>query len=136
MHRAIVNPPTLVQPWGYSHAVRAGGGATVYLAGQTGIDASGRIVAQDMVGQFRQALGNLQAVAEAAGGKITDIVKLTIYVTDKRQYRQQARAIGDIYRSFFGKYYPAMTLVEVRGLWDDEALVEIEGVAMVDTDEL
>lgn len=134
MDKAIINPSALVKPWGYSHAVKAGGGATVYLAGQTGLDAGGRIVAQDIVGQFRQALGNLRAVAEAAGGKITDIVKLTIYVTDKRQYRQHARAIGEVYRSFFGKYYPAMTLVEVRGLWDDEALVEIEGVAMVGGD--
>lgn len=104
----------------------------MYLAGQTGMDAAGTIVAvNDLVGQFRQALANLQAVLDEAGAQMTDIVKLTLFVTDKKNYQANVRAIGQVYREFFGRYYPAMTLVEVKSLWDDAALVEIEGVAVI-----
>ncbi|GIX48852.1 MAG: enamine deaminase RidA [Candidatus Tectimicrobiota bacterium] len=129
--KTLINPPTLARPVGYSHAVKVEGGTTVYLAGQTGQDASGRIAAPgDIVAQFRQALHNLKAVAEAAGVALTDVVKLTLYVTACDTYRANARAIGAVYREFFGSYYPAMTLVEVRRLWDEAAMVEIEGIAV------
>ena len=82
---------------------------------------------------FRQALANLQAVAAEAGGEMTDIVKLTIFVTDKAAYQANLKPIGEAYRSFFGRYYPAMTLVEVKSLFDDEAMVEIEGMAILKT---
>lgn len=131
MNKAAVNPQVLVQPTGYSHAVKVSGGTTVYLAGQTGMDLSGKIVAPgDLAAQFRQALSNLRAVVEEAGGAMTDVVKLTIFVTDKAAYRASLKPIGAAYRSFFGRYYPAMTLAEVKSLFDDEALVEIEGVAV------
>ena len=76
-------------------------------------------------------LANLQAVCREAGGTLGDIVKLNIYVTDKTTYRRQQEAIGQVYRRYFGMYYPAMTLVEVKSLWDDEAMIEIEALAVL-----
>jgi len=132
MQKSILNPSTLARPSGYAHGIAAQGGRLVFLAGQTGMDAAGKIVApEDMVGQFRQALVNLQEVVRAAGGQMTDIVKLTLFVTNKAAYQAKVREIGQVYRSFFGKYYPAMTLVEVKSLWDSEAMIEIEGLAVV-----
>jgi enamine deaminase RidA (YjgF/YER057c/UK114 family) len=96
------------------------------------MDASGLIAAPtDLVAQFAQALANLQAVVAEAGGQMTDIVKLTIFVTDKAAYRAQLEPLGAAWRAVFGKYYPALTLVEVRSLYDDQALVEIEGIAVL-----
>jgi enamine deaminase RidA (YjgF/YER057c/UK114 family) len=128
-----INPPSLVEPVGYAHAVEAASGArTIYLAGQVAFDAVGTIVAPgDIVGQFDQALQNLQTVMHAAGGEMTDIVKLLIFVKDKDQYKESLKEIGKVYREFFGKYYPAMTLVEVSSLFEDEALLEIEGIAVI-----
>lgn len=129
MDKQLINPPSLVKPSGYTHGVIAQG-RLLALAGQTGADSAGRIVAPgDLVAQFRQALANLQAVVSAAGGQMTDVVKLTLFVTDKGAYRASLAPLGAAYREVFGRYYPAMTLVEVKSLFDDEALVEIEGLA-------
>ncbi len=134
MKKEIVNPASLAKPSGYSHGVMVEGGRALFLAGQTGVDATGRIAAPgELVAQFRQALANLQAVVAEAGGEMTDIVKLTIFVTDKAAYQANLKPIGEAYRSFFGRYYPAMTLVEVKSLFDDEAMVEIEGMAILKT---
>jgi enamine deaminase RidA (YjgF/YER057c/UK114 family) len=134
MPKTIVNPASLVKPSGYAHGILSGG-RLLFLAGQTGVDATGRIAAPgDLVAQFRQALANLKAVLDEAGGQMSDMVKLTLFVTDKRAYRAQRKPIGEAYRSFFGRYYPAMTLVEVKGLFDDEALIEIEVIAMLPGD--
>jgi len=84
-----------------------------------------------VVAQFHQALANLRTVVEEAGGTMTDIVKLTLFVTDKAAYRLNLKPIGEVYRSVFGRYYPAMTLVEVKSLFDDAAMVEIEGIAVL-----
>jgi enamine deaminase RidA (YjgF/YER057c/UK114 family) len=129
----IINPPSLVEPVGYAHAIEADPrGRTVYLAGQVAFDSTGMIVAHgDIVGQFDQALQNLQAVMHAAGGEMTDITKLLIFVKDKNAYKANMKEIGKVYREFFGKYYPAMTLVEVSSLFEDEALLEIEGIAVI-----
>jgi len=132
MKKEIVNPASLAKPSGYSHGVMVEGGRALFLAGQTGMDATGRIAAPgELVAQFRQALANLQAVAAEAGGEMTDIVKLTIFVTDKAAYQANLKPIGEVYRSVFGRYYPAMTLVEVKSLFDDAAMVEIEGMAVI-----
>jgi enamine deaminase RidA (YjgF/YER057c/UK114 family) len=132
MSKTIVNPASLVGPSGYAHGVLSGG-RLLFLAGQTGMDATGRIVAPgDLVAQFRQALANLQTVLQEADGQMSDIVKLTLFVTDKRAYQAQLKPIGEAYRTFFGRYYPAMTLVEVTSLFDDEALIEIDGFAMLE----
>jgi enamine deaminase RidA (YjgF/YER057c/UK114 family) len=127
----IVNPPSLPRPSGFSYAVRTRGELTLHLAGHTGVDAEGRIVAPgDIVPQFEQALRNLRTTVEAAGLDLSRVVKLTLYVTDAAAYQEAAQPIGAVYRSLFGSHYPAMTLVEVRRLWDEQALIEIDGVAV------
>ncbi len=132
MAKTIVNPKSLVRPSGYAHGVLAGG-RLLFLAGQTGMDAAGRIAAPgDLVAQFRQALRNLKAVLDEAGGQAGDVVKLTLFVTDKQAYRAQLEPIGEAYRTVFGRHFPAMTLVEVKSLFDDEALIEVEGVAVLE----
>jgi enamine deaminase RidA (YjgF/YER057c/UK114 family) len=133
MHKTMVNPAVFARPSGYSNGVLTSGGRLLFLAGQTGMDAMGRVANPgDLVAQFRQALANLKIVVEEAGGGMTDIVKLTIFVTDKTAYRARLKPIGDVYQSFFGRYYPAMTLVEVKSLFDDAAMIEIEGMAVLD----
>jgi enamine deaminase RidA (YjgF/YER057c/UK114 family) len=127
----IVNPPTLARPSGFSHGLSASG-RFLFLAGQTGMDAAGRFTTPgDLVAQFAQALGNLQTVVIAAGGRMADVVKLTIFVTDAANYRANLKPLGEAYRAVFGRHYPAMTLVEVQGLFDPQALVEIDGVAVL-----
>jgi enamine deaminase RidA (YjgF/YER057c/UK114 family) len=128
-----INPPSLPKPVGYSHGWEAQGGKTVYLAGQVAFDKDGRVVGPgDLVAQFRQVCENLKAVLSARGGRLEDILKLTIYVLSKSEYKARGREIGAVYREYFGRHYPAMTLVEVKGLYDDGCLIEIEGVAVVD----
>jgi enamine deaminase RidA (YjgF/YER057c/UK114 family) len=132
MAKTIVNPPGLPRPSGFSHAVEAQG-RILFLAGQTAQDAAGRIIAPgDLVAQFRQALANVQTVLAARGASAADLVKVTFYVRDKRDYRAKARAIGQVYQEALRGHYPATTLVEVSALWDDEALVEIDGIAVLD----
>ncbi len=129
---SIINPASLVAPIGYSHAIASTGGKTIYLAGQVSFDATGKIIHKDdLVKQFDQALRNLKAVMREAGGKMTDIVKLNIFVKDKNDYASKMKEIGKIYILYFGKYFPAMTLVEVSSLFEDDALLEIEGIAVV-----
>lgn len=133
MKKTIVNPGSLAKPAGYAHGIQTEGGRLLFLAGQTGADAAGQIVAPgDLPAQFAQALANLKAVLEEAGGGLTDIVQLTIFVTDKAAYRAGLKPIGEAYRSYFGRYYPTMTLVEVKSLFDDDALIEIEGMAVME----
>ena len=129
-----VNPPGLAKPAGYSHGIEVQGGKTIYLAGQVAFDKEGKIVgAGDLVAQFRQICQNLKAVLLARAGQLNDIVKLTIFVLDKSAYKARAKEIGAVYREFFGRHYPAMTLLEVKGLHDDDqgCLMEIEAVAVV-----
>ena len=130
MNMTIINPPGMAKPSGYSHGVIAAGGRTLYLAGQPGIDASGKVAAPgDLVGQFTQALANMQTVVEAGGGTMANIVKLTFFVIDKDAYKALLQPLGEEFRSFFKGHYPATTLVEVRDLFDEHALIEIEGIA-------
>jgi enamine deaminase RidA (YjgF/YER057c/UK114 family) len=128
----VINPPELVEPVGYAHAIASSGGTTVYLAGQVSFDAEGRVIHEgDIVRQFEQALSHIQVTMRAAGGEMTDIVKLLIFVKDRNAYKQHLKDIGQVYRTFFGKYYPAMTLVEVSSLFDDGIMLEIEGIAVI-----
>jgi enamine deaminase RidA (YjgF/YER057c/UK114 family) len=131
--KTILNPASLAKPSGYANGVLTEGGRLLFIAGQTGMDASGQIVAAppDIVSQFKQALANVQAVVNQADGQMTDIVKLTIYVVGKAHYQSSLKEIGEVYQAFFGKYYPAMALVEVSSLWDEQAMVEIEGIAVL-----
>lgn len=124
-----INPPELPRPSGFSHAVVAG--SVVYLAGQTGMDASGRIVPGGVVAQFEQALGNLLTALRAAGGGPEHLVKLTIYIVDMADYRAHASDIGKVWRRLVGRGYPAMAGIGVSRLWDEDAVVEVEGIAVL-----
>jgi len=125
----VVTPPALASPRGYSHGLK--GGELLFVAGQIGWDAQQRVVSSDFVAQFAQALDNVLAVVRAAGGVPETIARLTIYVTDKHEYRARARDVGTAYRERMGRHYPAMTLVEVRALLEDAAKVEIEATAVL-----
>ena len=129
--RELVNPAQLGQPVGFNHGIAVKGGRLLFLAGQDPYNAeAGCIHAPcNMVAQYEQVLKNLQAVVNEAGGTLQDIVKLNIYVTDRQIYRQNLRALGVVHREYFGNYYPAMALFEVSGLFREEALIEMEGVA-------
>lgn len=129
-----VNPPTLMKPMGYSHAYEVQGGKTLYIAGQVAVDRDGAVVGEgDLVAQFRQIAANLQAAVGARGGQLSDIVKLTIYVLSTADYKARAREIGAVYREYFGRHYPAMTFLEVKGLYDADrgCAMEIEAIAVV-----
>ncbi|MFC6064712.1 RidA family protein [Streptomyces ochraceiscleroticus] len=126
-----INPPRLSPPTGFSHAVRAPSGTLVLLAGQTALDGAGRIVGTGVVEQFEQALTNLLAAAEAAGAGPADLAKLTVYAVDVADYRRNAAAIGRVWKRLAGSDYPAMAVIGATRLWDEAALVEIEGIAVV-----
>ena len=124
-----LNPEALGPARGFSHVTVAAG--MVWVAGQIGSDESGAIVEPaDVVAQFRRAIGNVGAALEAAGCKPEDTVKLTYYVTDLPIYKQNLGAIGEAYRGVFGRHYPATTLVEVSSLFEPDAMVEIDAVAV------
>ena len=125
-----VNPPELAAPSGFSHAVVATG-TTVHLAGQTALDASGRVVGDGVVAQFEQALANLLVALRAAGGAPEHLVALTVYIVDMDDYRAHAREIGAVWRRLVGREYPAMAGIGVARLWDADALVEVQGYAVV-----
>ena len=125
-----VNPPTLAAPSGFSHAVVATG-TTVFLAGQTGMDASGAIVPGGVVAQFEQALTNLLEALAAAGGSPTDLASLTIYIVDMDDYRAHAREMGAVWKRLVGTDYPAMAGIGVSRLWDADAVVEVQGFAVL-----
>ena len=105
----------------------------LFLAGQTGGDKEGRITAPgDITAQYEQVLYNLKAVVEAAGGGMQDIVKMTIFVGDRNDYLAHLTALGKVHHAFFGNYYPATALLEVKGFFQEEVLIEIEGIAVID----
>jgi len=125
----LFNPPGLAPAVGFAHAAAAGD--LVVLGGQTGSDASGRIVAPgDLVAQFAQAIRNVATALAAAGSAPERALKLTYFVTDVAAYRASLRPIGAAYREVFGRHYPATSLFEVSGLFDPDALVEIECTAL------
>lgn len=127
MSRKIVNPPELVKPVGFAHGVVAG--STVYLGGQTAMDASGRIVPGGIVEQFERAFTNVLITLRAAGGQPEDLVDVTIYLTDVADYQRNGKAIGAKWRELAGTEYPAMAGIGITELWQPEALIEIQGVA-------
>ena len=125
----LFNPPGLAPAVGFAHAAAAGD--LVVLGGQTGTDPSGRIIAPgDLVAQFAQAIRNVAAALEAAGSRPERALRLTYFVTDVAAYRAGLRPIGSAYREVFGRHYPASSLFEVSALFDPDALVEIECLAL------
>jgi enamine deaminase RidA (YjgF/YER057c/UK114 family) len=127
-----INPAELATPRGFSHAVSTSRQRTVYLAGQTALDADGRIVGSDVVSQFERALSNLLAALSEAGGSGSDLASVTIYVVDMDDYLAHAREIGAVWRRLVGTDYPAMAGIGVSRLWDVEALVEVQGIAVLE----
>jgi enamine deaminase RidA (YjgF/YER057c/UK114 family) len=133
-HLTPVNPPSLMKPVGFAHGIEATSGRVLFLAGQVAKDKDGRLVgAGDLVAQFRQVCENLRTVVRGAGGQLTDVAKLTIYVLDVAEYKRRQREIGGVYREYFGRHFPAMTLVGARDLFDasDGCTIEIDGFAVL-----
>jgi enamine deaminase RidA (YjgF/YER057c/UK114 family) len=129
-HR-LVNAESLSKPSGFSHAVVAQAGRTVYLAGQTALTADGTLRGGGIVEQFDQAAANVVTALDAAGAHPQDLVSMQIFVTDLDGYRKAQKEIGRVYQRHFGRHYPAMALLEVHRLFDDGALVELMGVAVM-----
>jgi len=128
----LINPRSLGAPSGYSNGLLAEpGGRLLFIAGQIAWNDRQEIVSDDFVEQFDKALGNLMAVVSEAGGNASDVARLIIYVTDKNEYRERTRDVGERYRKHMGKHFPAMVLVQVASLLDDAAKVEIEGIALL-----
>lgn len=132
MSKEVINPPELVEPTGYNHGIAVDGGRLVFLAGQDATGPDGELVAPgDLVGQFERALSNLATVVEAAGGSFADVVTLTVYVADRDDYLANLGPLGEVFRDYV-EVYPAMALFEVDGFFNEGALVELTGVAVVE----
>lgn len=128
----IVNPKSLGAPSGYANGLIAeAGGQLLFIAGQIASNENQQIVSDDFVEQFDKALENVIAVVTAAGAEPANLARLIIYVTNKSEYRARRREVGERYRKHMGKHFPAMVLVQVAGLLDDAAQVEIEGIAVL-----
>ncbi len=126
----IRNPETLPRPSGFSHAVIAQAGRTVYLAGQTAQRTDGTIVAGTIAEQFDVAAGNVVKALEAAGAHPYDLVSMQIFVTDIAEYQRLSKEIGQAYQRHFGRHYPAMALLEISRLFDPKARVELVCIAV------
>ena len=129
-----INPAGLARPSGFSHAVSAMAARMVFLAGQTGVDRDGNVAEGGIVPQFERALGNLLTALAATAGQPSDLVSLTIYLTDMENYQAHGKEIGAVWRRLAGTDYPAMAAVGVTRLWRPELLVEIQGIAVVGAD--
>jgi enamine deaminase RidA (YjgF/YER057c/UK114 family) len=126
----ILQPPGWPRPRGYANGVVTEG-RLVFVAGQIGWDATGSIVSDDLVDQFRQILENTLAVLREAGAGPEHVARMTWYLTDRREYLARAREFGEVYRALMGGHYPAMAVVEVKALLEDRAKLEIETTAVV-----
>lgn len=129
MPHTTVNPASLPKPSGYAHGILAGN--TVYLGGQTALNQDMQIVPGGIVAQFKQAFSNVLATLVDAGGRPSDLVSVTIYLTDVDDYMANGREIGRLWREMAGSEYPAMAGIGVSRLWQKEALIEIQGVAVI-----
>ena len=127
----ILQPPGWARPKGFSHGIAVKGGTTVYIAGQVGCNAQGGFDEKTFGGQFRQTLKNILAVLAEAGGGPEHLVRLTWYVIDKQEYFGALKDIGAAYRELVGKHYPAMAVVQVSGLVEPDARLEIEATAVI-----
>lgn len=133
MRRRILQPEGWPRPKGYANGIAAAG-RMVFTAGVVGWTAEEKFERADIAGQFRQALLNTRAILEAGGAAPADMVRMTCYVVDKREYLAAAKEIGEAWREIFGRVFPAMAVVEVKGLIEDAARVEIETTAVVAED--
>ena len=128
----LINPEALGAPSGYANGVLADrDGKLLFIAGQIAWDHNREIVSDDFAEQFDRALANVIVVLKAAGGEPANVARLVIYVTDKNEYRERTKEVGQRYQKYMGRHYPAMVLVQVAALLDDRAKVEIEGMAVL-----
>lgn len=127
----ILQPPSWARPRGFSNGIAVTGGTTVYIAGQVGWTGAGVWEAKDFAGQFRQALKNILDVLAEAGGRPEHLVRLTWYVLDKQEYLGAIKEVGTAYRELIGRHYPTMAVVQVSGLVEDAARLEIEATAVI-----
>jgi enamine deaminase RidA (YjgF/YER057c/UK114 family) len=129
----LINPKGLESPVGYAHVAKITGGTTVQVAGQAPFDEQGRVVGKgDFVAQFAQVMRNLKTAIAAVGGRPEHYAVLTIYVTALEAYWENKKALGAAYREVFGKHFPAITLVEVKRLYNPDCMVEISGMAILE----
>ncbi len=126
----IIHPEGWKTAKGYANGILAEG-ARLYVGGQIGWNKDQVFERHDFVGQAEQALLNIADIVRCAGGAVTDVVRLTWYVTDKKEYLERQAELGEAYRRIMGKHFPAMTMIVVRDLIEDEALVEIEATAVI-----
>ncbi|WP_458778719.1 RidA family protein [Arthrobacter sp. D3-16] len=129
MGHKTINPESLPKPSGFAHGMLAGN--TVFLGGQTALDKNMNIVPGGIVEQFTQAFSNVLTTLREAGGQPEDLVNVTIYLTDVEDYMANGREIGRIWREMAGSQYPAMAGIGVTRLWQKEALIEIQGIAVI-----
>jgi enamine deaminase RidA (YjgF/YER057c/UK114 family) len=127
----MLQPPGWAKPKGFSNGVAVKGGTTVYVAGQVAFDSRNVIQESTFAGQFQQTLRNTLAVLAQAGARPEHIVRMTWYVTDKREYLGAIKEVGAAWRELMGRHYPAMAVVQVGALIEDAAKVEIETTAVV-----
>jgi enamine deaminase RidA (YjgF/YER057c/UK114 family) len=130
----VLQPPSWARPKGFANGIAVKGGTTVYIAGQVGYTGQGEWQAKDFAGQFRQALANILAVLAEAGGRPEHLVRLTWYVIDKQEYLGALKDVGAAYRELMGRHYPVMAVVQVSGLVEDAARLEIEATAVIPGD--
>ena len=129
----LLNPKGLEAPVGYAHVAKISGGTAVHIAGQAPFDERGQVVGKgDFVAQFTRVMSNLKTAIEAAGGRPNQYAVLTIYITNLEAYWNNKKPLGEAYRAVFGKYFPAITLVEVKRLYNPDCMIEISGVAVID----
>ena len=127
----ILQPPAWARPKGFANGIAVQGGTTVYIAGQVGYTGQGEWQETSFAGQFRQALQNVLEVLAQAGGRPEHLVRLTWYVLDKAEYLASLKDVGAAYRELMGKHYPVMAVVQVSGLVEDKARLEIEATAVL-----
>jgi enamine deaminase RidA (YjgF/YER057c/UK114 family) len=126
----ILQPPGWARPKGFSNGI-ASKGTLVFIAGQIGWTGEAKWEARDFGGQFRQALANILAVLKEAKGRPEHIVRLTWYVLDRNEYLNSMKVVGEAYRELMGRHYPTMAVVQVSGLVEPEARLEIEATAVI-----
>jgi enamine deaminase RidA (YjgF/YER057c/UK114 family) len=127
----ILQPPGWARPKGFSNGIAVRGGRTVYIAGQVGWTGQGEWQETGFAGQFRQALANILAVLAEAGGRPEHLVRLTWYVLDRQEYLDSVKEVGAAYRELIGRHYPTMAVLQVGGLVEPQARLEIEATAVV-----
>lgn len=130
MPNVVIQPDDWAKAKGYANGVLTDNGL-LFVGGQIGWNAAQVFESHDFIGQMEQALKNIVAVVDHAGGSVTDITRLTWFVIDKREYAARQKEVGEVYRRVLGRHFPAMTMVVVAGLIEDDALVEIEATAVL-----